>query len=82
MSGYADNYSVTDRVEGDKSQIPWAGANRFKISNAIDFNGASVNLRYVDFIKVQSGVHASAGWMGEVSTEVYRFVDLHMDRKE
>ena len=34
------------------------------------------NLQYIDFIKVQCGVLAKSGWLGEVSTEVFSFEDL------
>ena len=59
-----------------------ANANYFKISNAIDANGKPVNLKYIDFIKVQVGVNAKSGWLGEVSTEVFGFFDYSMIQSE
>ena len=50
--------------------------NGFKISNAIHADGTEANLQYIDFIKVQCGVLAKSGWLGEVSTEVFSFEDL------
>ena len=50
--------------------------NTYKISNAIHADGTEANLQYIDFIKVQCGVLAKSGWLGEVSTEVFSFEDL------
>ena len=52
--------------------------NYFKISDAIDAQGNLVNLKYIDFIKVQTGVNIKAGWLGENSTEVVGFFDYNM----
>ncbi len=60
--GYADNY----------------GSSRFRIGDAVDAFGAAVNLKYIDFVKVQTGVNAKSGWLGELSTEVLGFEDLSM----
>ncbi len=65
--GYADN----------------AGSNgyKFRIADAVDEDGNAVNLRYIDFIKVQTAVNSSCGnLVGEISTEVCRFRDLHYNR--
>ena len=69
--GYADNIGE-DNIELDG--IP--NCNRFRISDAIDEEGNSVDLDYIDFVKVQTGVSAVAGWLGEVSTEVLGIIDL------
>ncbi len=61
--GYADNYSPTDRLQQD-------GRNYFRISDAVDARGEAADLRYIDFIKVQTGVLAESGWLGELSTEI------------
>lgn len=76
--GYADNFSSIDRVGG--GQKGDVNANRFKISNAVDFEGKPVDLRYIDFVKVQTGVNAKSGWLGELSTEVFSFYDCSMNR--
>lgn len=76
--GYVDNFSTTDRLSDGDNFNASANANYFKISNAIDKEGNSVDLKYIDFIKVQVGVNAKSGWLGEVSTEVFGFVDYSM----
>lgn len=76
--GYADNFSPTDRLTNDNNANAGTNANYFKISNAIDEKGNPVNLKYIDFIKVQVGVNTKSGWLGEVSTEVFGFFDYSM----
>lgn len=61
--GYADNFSPTDFVTGEMS-------NLFDISNAIDREGNHAELQYIDFVKIQCAVNAKSGWLGELSTEV------------
>ena len=67
--GYADNFSAEDYVEDDKT------LNRFDIAKAIDKNGASLALEYIDFVKVQTACNTKSGWLGEQSTEVVDFID-------
>ena len=69
--GYADNFSPTDFSSSDK-------ANLFKISNAIDCECEPIHLDYIDFVKVQVGVNAKSGWLGELSTEVCGFYDFNL----
>lgn len=69
--GYADNYSLTDMRGG-------AHKNYFRISDAVDAQGNAAELKYIDFIKVQTGVAAVAGPIGELSTEVCRFTDENL----
>lgn len=71
--GYADNFSPSDFNSSDK-------ANLFNISNAIDFEGNSVNLNHIDFVKVQCAVNSKSGWLGELSTEVCGFYDYSLKR--
>lgn len=59
--GYADNNSPTDCADA---------VNSLDIANAVDCIGESVNLGFVDFVKIQSAVQAKSGWLGELSTEV------------
>ena len=61
--GYADNF----------------GNCNFRIGDAIDSEGMPINLKYIDFIKVQTGVNAKSGWIGELSTEVLGFEDLSIN---
>ena len=78
--GYADNFSPIDREgEGDNSNTI-ANTNHFKISNAIDIDGEPISLDFIDFVKVQCGVNAKSGWLGEVSTEVFGFYDYNMKK--
>lgn len=72
--GYADNYSKTDMITND-------GNNYFRISDAVTFDGKPANLQYIDFVKVQVGVNAQSGWLGEISTEVLGFTDYNLIRK-
>ena len=64
--GYVDNY---DNV----------GKSRFRIGDALTPDGAAVNLKYIDFIKVQTALNAKSGWLGELSTEVTGFEDLSIN---
>ena len=80
--GYVDNFSPTDRLTNDNNAAAGVNANYFKISNAIDTNGNKVDLKYIDFIKVQVGVNTKSGWQGELSTEVFGFFDYSMIQAE
>lgn len=61
--GYADNS---------------AGGDKIDIDNAVDTNGNKVTLSGVDFIKIQTGVLADMGWLGEQSTEVTGVADISL----
>lgn len=78
--GYADNFSPVDRLTEDDNAEGGVNANHFKISNAIDFECEPIDLDYVDFVKVQVGVNAKSGWLGELSTEVCGFFDYNMKK--
>ena len=78
--GYADNWSPIDRFTNSENGNAEANANHFKIANAIDFEGESVELKYIDFVKVQVAVNAKSGWLGELSTEVSGFYDYNMKK--
>ena len=73
--GYVDNFG-NDQIEGGSTVDGSGQRNGFKISNAIHADGTEANLQYIDFIKIQCGVLAKSGWLGEVSTEVFSFEDL------
>ena len=79
--GYADNFSPIDRLTDEDNAGASANANHFKISNAIDANGKHKELKYIDFVKVQVGVNAKSGWLGEVSTEVFGFYDYNIKKE-
>ena len=78
--GYADNYSPVDRLTDEDNAEGEVNANHFKISNAIDCFGEPIHLEYIDFVKVQVGVNAKSGWLGELSTEVCGFFDYNMSK--
>lgn len=75
--GYADNMG-SDRLNGNETEDGSGQRNGFKIANAIYPDGTPVDLQYIDFIKVQVGVNAKSGWLGEISTEVFSFQDYSM----
>lgn len=72
--GYADNYSSTDIILEDGE----GKVNGFDIANAMDFEGESVALNHVDFVKVQCAVQATSGWVGELSTEILGAYDIYL----
>lgn len=55
-----------------------AGGDQIDIESAIDANGNSVTLKGIDFIKVQTGILANMGWLGEQSTEFTGAADLSL----
>lgn len=73
--GYADNKG-SDDMSGDDVSDGSGQSNGFMIENAMYPDLSAINLRYIDFIKVQTGVNSKAGWLGEVSTEIRSFKDL------
>lgn len=77
--GYVDNWG-NDVLSGD-SYDGSGQKNGFKISNAIFPDGSPARLEYIDFIKVQCGVLAKSGVLGEISTEVFSFQDLYLTNK-
>ena len=70
--GYVDNAGVDASLaslNGKTLQL-----NCFRISDAVKDDGSPANLKYIDFIKVQSAVCGNSGWLGESSTEVCTFL--------
>lgn len=80
--GYVDNFSTIDRLTDDINFGAAANGNHFKISDAVTHDGKPANLKYIDFIKVQTGVNCKSGWLGEVSTEVFTFNDFNILKKQ
>lgn len=69
--GYADNMgedAVITQIGGKTVQ-----KNFFRISDAIDKDGNAIDLKQIDFIKVQTGINGKAGIIGENSTEICGF---------
>lgn len=64
--GYADNLSGADKID---------------IANAVDAAGNKVDLKGIHFIKIQTGVQANMGWLGELSTEVLGVEDISLIKK-
>ena len=75
--GYGENYSGDDY-----KFVPFGkgirGANLIDISDAIDSDGNPVNLEFINFIKIQTGVLQVCGQMNEVSSEIAGAADLHL----
>lgn len=76
--GYVDNFSPIDRLTDDDNYSAGVNGNHFKISNAVRFDGEPANLKYIDFVKIQTGVNVKAGWLGENSTEVFSINDFNI----
>ena len=76
--GYSDNFSPIDRLADDDNHNASVNCNYFKISNAVTYDGRPADLKYIDFVKIQTGVQAKAGWLGENSTEVFGISDYNL----
>ena len=70
--------SLTD----DPNSGAGVNANHFRISDAVTFDGKPAGLKYIDFVKVQTGIQAKSGWLGEISTEVFGVFDYNMTKKK
>lgn len=83
--GFADNKPrvlSASHLEPDNpytAALEGGGGDAFDISWALDENGHSVDLEGIDFIKIQTAVNASAGWLGELSAEILGVVDVAPD---
>ncbi len=75
--GYADN-AGSDDLGGADAATGDGQCCGFRIANAIRPDGTPIELQYIDFVKVQVGVNAKSGPLGEVSTEVFSIRDLSM----
>lgn len=78
--GYADNFSSVDRPADDSDVDGSARGNRFRISDAVAWDGRPAALKYVDFVKIQTALNAQCGWLGEASTEVFGVYDCNLKR--
>lgn len=78
--GYSDNMG-SDVLSSNDSGGGEGQRNGFLIKNAMYSTGEHINLQYIDFIKVQTGINCKAGWLGEVSTEVFGFEDLNISNQ-
>ena len=82
--GYADNqvrgaepYTVPDNPY--TREVENSGGDAFDIAWAVDSSGSYVDLDQVHFIRVQSGLLADGGRLGELSTELSGAVDIAPD---
>lgn len=50
----------------------------FDIDWAVNNNGEHIDLQEINYIKVVCGIFQYCGWLGETSTEVSGFLDLHL----
>lgn len=66
--GYADNVLNSDST-GCSFDIAWA----------VDSERNAVELDFIDFVRVYTGVNQQCGWTGETSTEIAGAEDLHLD---
>ncbi len=67
-----DAYGYVDASRNDDDY------STFDIDWAVDENGNHVDLTEVNFVKVVCGIFQYCGWIGETSTEVTGFQDLHL----
>lgn len=65
--GYADNVLNSD-----------SAACSFDIGWAVDAERNPVELDFIDFVRVYTGVNQQCGWTGETSTEISGAEDLHL----
>lgn len=68
--GYVDNENETDLVRGEGL---YAGLefNRFRLGDAVTSRGKSIDLPYINFVKIQTALNSQSGGLGENSTEVF-----------
>lgn len=71
--GYADNAGKSD-YDGQFCL--------FRLSNARTFDGRPADLKYIDFVKIQTGQMGKTALLGETSTEVHHIVDYHLIDRE
>jgi hypothetical protein len=60
-------------------EIENSGGDAFDISWAINNRGEYVDIDQIDFVKMQSASMGSAGWLGELSTELCGAADVAPD---
>lgn len=75
--GYADNMGSDLLTGGDLTEGN-GQRNGFHIDNAMLPDGTPIDLLYIDFVKIQTGVNTKAGRLGETSTEVFNIQDLSL----
>lgn len=83
--GYADNFGCDREENWTPSDDPALDSRSVvtyhNISNAMNADGTPADLAWIDFIKIQTGVLAKAGWLGENSTSIIGIADHNMQRQ-
>ena len=78
--GYADNYfNWTDKSDANSWNYEGCGID---ISWAVDENRQPVNLDFIDFVRVYTGLNQKCpapNWWGETSTEIQAAEDIHLE---
>jgi len=79
--GYADNtpvLSYTEKLPDNPytAAIEGSGGDAIDIDWAVDANKQPVKLDEINFIRIYTGMNATAGWLGEVSTEITGIRDV------
>jgi len=78
--GYVDNLANwTDKADANSWNYEGCGID---ISWAVDENRQPVNLDFIDFVRVYTGLNQKCpapNWWGETSTEIQCAEDLHLD---
>lgn len=82
--GYADNqlrglplHTVPDNPY--TMEVENSGGDAFDIGWAVDSEGVYMEMDQIHFVKVQNGIQADGGWLGELSTELTGAVDIPPD---
>ena len=79
--GYADNLpNMTDKADAQSWNYEGCGID---ISWAVDNNRQPVNLDFIDFVRVYTGLNQKCpapNWWGETSTEIQCAEDMHLEK--
>lgn len=76
--GYADNLGSDTFARGNTSGGGDGQRVGLKISNAVMADGTPIELAYIDFVCIRSGIMANLGRIGESSTEVFSIADYRL----
>lgn len=68
----ADSYGYVDASNKDDDY------ETFDLDWAVNADGTPAHIDHADFIRVQTAIFQYCGWLGETSTEVASFIDLHL----
>ena len=71
--GYVDNLGQ-DFIDGPAGKMGY-----YRVSNARTWDGQPANLKYFDFVKIQTAQIGSTPNLGDISTEIYYISDCHLE---